>query len=64
MVFWLVGGFVLYVQYIDLEIIGGKIKIDFLFWYINGFIVVLVVFENWFLLNFIFDMGVEYIIFS
>jgi hypothetical protein len=54
----------LHAQYQDLEIVGNKTKIDLPFRYTNGFIIVPVVFENWFPLNFIFDTGAEHTILS
>ncbi len=60
----LAGVSVSHAQYQDLEITGGKTKIDLPFRYTNGFIVVPVVFENWFPLNFIFDTGAEHTILS
>ncbi|MEQ8704885.1 MAG: aspartyl protease family protein [Phaeodactylibacter sp.] len=48
----------------DLQITGSKTRIDLPFQYTNGFIVVPVVFENWFPLNFIFDTGAEHTILS
>lgn len=57
-------GFSAPVQCQDLEIAGHKSRIDLPFRYENGFIVVPVVFEHWFPLNFIFDTGAEHTILS
>ncbi|NRA50704.1 MAG: aspartyl protease family protein [Phaeodactylibacter sp.] len=51
-------------QFNDLKIAGNQTRIELPFQYSNGFIIVPVIFENWFPLNFIFDTGAEHTILS